>query len=288
MFNNVNNSNNTTHNHMPDTSSSAPTNNRWWENYLVRYLVPSIVGMFILIILNKHTNNSITNLLLSFYSSKSQVELSNSHLIIWFLLGTGFCYISSYPILALHVLVRFSYKGKNHYYRCKMTAITMFPLISSIIIFITIYICSTLDIPFKSNRAEYGIAILVLVLTVSYLLLLMTHIHPKLAKLYLRKLNYRYNLSNTNNQIHDSYKHLREHGNTALIIVFEIILASCLYAPLKIYSASPNIEINFLMYIVFITTITLWLCPAVVIYFFGHALEDAYIGPKKSDIKSNN
>ena len=57
----------------------------------------------------------------------------------------------------------------------------------------------------------------------------------------------------------ESYKHLREHGNTFLIIIFEILLAILLYQIKDLTT--------------FTIVIVLWILPAAFIWQFGNFLE---------------
>jgi len=41
--------------------SNSSANTRWWENYLVRYFLPSVAGMFIVRWLDLNTCGSIGN-----------------------------------------------------------------------------------------------------------------------------------------------------------------------------------------------------------------------------------
>lgn len=91
---------------------SEKNENRWWENYLVRYLVPSIAGMFILMWLNKNAGCKLEEYLpmLAFEKSK---DFNTANLVCWLLFGTLYCYIASYPILVFHaVRVKFFIKKR--------------------------------------------------------------------------------------------------------------------------------------------------------------------------------
>lgn len=342
-------------------SPSAPTNNRWWENYLVRYLVPSIVGMFILIILNKMTDNSIQNILTSFYSNKGDTKLTNSILIVWFLLGTGFCYVASYPILALHVVARFSYEGKEeNEEKAKeakeeevrsfgaMLILISAPIISSISIFILNFIFiyfthtdinfkfyiptiiipltsllilsivflylktkNTERLPFLHNNINdliiptsavlatllllcispypKNLSIWIISSSVAFILSLVITILYKVvndkilmnfSSYYYANLERRYSTKESK-EVVDSYKHLREHGNTALIIILEIILAICLYLPLKFIHLQKNELESLIIITITIIGLILWILPACLIYFFGHAIESQHVKNSK-------
>ena len=73
---------------------------RWWENYLVRYLMPSIAGAAIVSWLVASGHPDIKKLLLLELGSQ---ELQAPTLVLLFLYGNLFCYISSYPILGFHI-----------------------------------------------------------------------------------------------------------------------------------------------------------------------------------------
>ena len=69
-------------------------------------------------------------------------------------------------------------------------------------------------------------------------------------------------------EITDSYKHLREHGNTALIILLEISLASLLY-----FSLLFERENKFMDFSIVSIILIIWVFPAALVYFYGHLLE---------------
>jgi hypothetical protein len=83
---------------------------RWWENYLVRYLMPSIAGVVIVSWLCSHGGDGLREILLLPPSVKAptgsaslQPRIDATSLTLLFLYGNIFCYIASYPILVFHV-----------------------------------------------------------------------------------------------------------------------------------------------------------------------------------------
>ena len=73
---------------------------RWWENYLVRYLMPSIAGVVIVLWLSKHAGDEFRTLLLLPQGGR---PLDTPALTLVFLYGNLFCYVASYPVLSFHV-----------------------------------------------------------------------------------------------------------------------------------------------------------------------------------------
>lgn len=99
---------------MSDNTNST----RWWENYLVRYLVPSIFGIIILRWLDINTGHALQAYLPPFPSEnfyrfenlainlgentigKAQIghEFNTSSLILWI------CYTAHYIVIYRHIL----------------------------------------------------------------------------------------------------------------------------------------------------------------------------------------
>lgn len=77
--------------------------------------------------------------------------------------------------------------------------------------------------------------------------------------------------------ITDSYKHLREHGNTALIILLEILLAFILYFSLRFEREKGFMDFSIVSIILII-----WVFPAALVYFYGHLLERKFSGFRES------
>jgi hypothetical protein len=73
--------------------------NRWWENYLVRYLMPSIAGVVIVNALSTQAGPDFRMLL---FLPPPDRPLDAASLTLLFLYGNLFCYIASLPILVFH------------------------------------------------------------------------------------------------------------------------------------------------------------------------------------------
>jgi hypothetical protein len=80
--------------------STASGTTRWWENYLVRYLMPSIAGVAIVGWLCAHGGAGFRSLL---FLPPAGERLDAPSLTLLFLYGNLFCYVASYPILVFHV-----------------------------------------------------------------------------------------------------------------------------------------------------------------------------------------
>src|SRR5262245_60943118 len=73
--------------------------NRWWESYLVRYLMPSIAGVAIVTWLTNISDSGLRQLL---WLPRPTQSLDTPVLVLLFLYGNLFCYVASYPVLCFH------------------------------------------------------------------------------------------------------------------------------------------------------------------------------------------
>lgn len=86
---------------------------RWWENYLPRYLMPSIAGAAIVNWLCAYGGDGLRSLLPLPLSGK---PIDAASLTLLFLYGNLFCYIASYPVLVFPAtrVMDFSNGGWKH------------------------------------------------------------------------------------------------------------------------------------------------------------------------------
>lgn len=287
---------------------SEKNENRWWENYLVRYLVPSIAGMFILIWLNNNSVESgiveagvIKSKMAEVEVIKSEIEktgileqyfpmlkltngkdFNTASLTGWLLLGTLYCYIASYPILVFHAArviffdSRLTSKIKS-YISCKSCILCIF-LIEFIIFFGPYYLNSNIFFLISLS--------LVIIFSIFQCYFLYKVSKKGRGYAYMVRLAKAKNGKTPNTVINagyikditDSYKHLREHGNTALIILLEILLAFILYFSLRFER-----ENKFMDFSIFSIILIIWVFPAALVYFYGHLSERKFSGFKNKE-----
>lgn len=236
---------------------SEKNENRWWENYLVRYLVPSIAGMFILMWLNKNTGCKLEEYLPMLKLTNGK-DFDTASLTGWLLFGTLYCYIASYPVLVFHAIrIRLSL--------CRIVIISLFilvPLILTCLFSINIF-----------GMVIIFIAEIVFSYFQSYHLYKTAKCKGYTYMAYLARVKNGEKDVNYIKEITDSYKHLREHGNTALIILLEISLASLLYFSLRFERENEFMDFSIVSIILII-----WVFPAALVYFYGHLLERKFSG----------
>lgn len=264
---------------------------RWWENYLVRYFLPSIAGMIIVKWLDENTDQALSRYL--FVLNVTADEFGSAHLISWILFGSLYCYIASYPILVFHATRALDFKDA----RAKITHY-LNPIYWTLIFVLLAFFAVKID--------NYCFS-LTLVLAYSFFQIYRIYkVHytdgfknksASLAYAYLWKLSRRRGIikstttsqSNTavpsesqavddddsdqtvtfeecDKDLSDSYRHLREHGNTAFIFMLELALCPILYVCLKY-------DKDYLSLSLLTIALFLWVTPAVFVHLLGQHLE---------------
>jgi hypothetical protein len=221
--------------------------NRWWEFYLVRYLLGTMVGAIISYLLCVHFTKQvgIPFEMCSFLEKTTDLEKSANQ---FFFLGLGFvyCYVSSAPILIFHAS-RHSFKSKY--------------LINVFYVLLLLFCISLFFI--KETNLYYSIIGLIFILIIQLFFIVKSLVSKNKRTIRMNKrITYkREELSKRKGRkiYIETYKHLREHGNAFFIVILEITLGLILYQ-----IDSPEILIACLF---------LWILPGAYIWQFGNYLE---------------
>lgn len=262
--------------------------NRWWENYLVRYLMPSIAGVAIVSWLCAHGGDGLRALLWLPLGGKA---LDAASLTLLFLYGNLFCYVASYPVLVFHVTRVMDFSDGEWVKK---------PL-SGYLIGVGFALTAFLLFHLGSTECRYWLAFaLAVLLVIIQLLRLYKVMSPRLAVDGLLDrvspaFGFAYALSRrrgvpevidktvppTNAAGGESerrdewrrdfiatYRHMREHGNSAFIFLFELALAALVYCVIKKPGQSPEQQLGAIGGL-----FAFWAVPAVFVHFLGQHLE---------------
>ncbi len=275
---------------------------RWWENYLVRYLMPSIAGAVIVNWLASIGGPDFKKLLL--LDAVSGSGLQTNTVVLLFLYGNLFCYISSYPILGFHVtrVIDFE-KGE-----WKPRLIDGY--ISTLLLAVTVLILSinTNENCYLTSRVLPCFAVFLFIGAQLYRIhLALQQISFKgltgtISKLYAyayvlsrrrgfveetktRQINTDqlnedtgetfdeesewHNRSIWRRELIDSYRHMREHGNSAFIFLLELTLAGLCYLFLIAFKDNGIYFQLSVLGVLF----AVWALPAMFIHFVGQHIE---------------
>lgn len=195
--------------------------NRWWENYAVRYFVGTVIGSVAIALLNTQSGSPFLGKLGLLVESKDTPYLGFG---LTAALGLAFCYIASAPVLAVHAMrahLRISINRQSPVKTalCLLSALVGAPFLLG------------LFLPTITAR----IVGIVIGLQLGLLLLALVT-QGKVIDTFYRELAKHRGLANSEKdkaqsagaEYVTSYRHLREHGNAFSILLLEGVLAIAL------------------------------------------------------------
>ena len=274
---------------------------RWWENYLVRYFMPSIAGIAIVAWLVAIGPTCLRETL---FFGKPPASLDAPTLTLLVLYGNLFCYVASYPVLCFHATRVVDFQ--QYSWQPRLTDGYVATLVLGSLILMATVICS------GWSRV---VALFALVLIFSLVQLI--RIRASLARPVIQgyssrptPLLYAFLVSlakrrgvvgekkteTTNSsdatseedaganekitkkqetrwkmELVESYRHMREHGNSAFIFLLELILAAACYGVLTLPQAKAPEALSIVA-----ALLALWSVPAVFVHMLGQQLERRY------------
>jgi len=268
---------------------------RWWENYAVRYLMPSIAGMVIVNWLCKNGSADLRTLL-SLPVAAERIDTAS--LTLLFLYGNLFCYIASYPVLVFHATRVLDFDHDLW---------PALPLSDGYLTTICVTAAAFLLAHFVSPDCRFCAAlVLASIFTAFQLRRLWLAFYPRTtvegcSGAVSRSYGYSYalarrrgrakesettvarsvsadfdddeNVSTTRRIIWhkdymDTYRHLREHGNSAFIFLLELSLAALVYSVISKSEKSATQQLGAVSVL-----LAIWAIPAVFVHLIGQHLE---------------
>jgi hypothetical protein len=272
--------------------ASVQGNSRWWEFYFVRYALGTLFGA--LIVNSLASRNPELREILFFASGESSEAIAGSSLLglpILFGYGLFFCYLSSIPILVWHTgrmatwgIARFDSDNSfwsRVYGRFRTLplevrfAIGLFFPLWGISIF-SVETFQFLEKGFKDNSFVTSLIVssvfFIIVLEVYFVFLILF----SRQKIYsgMKSLAQARHVNRNKGEFIDSYRHLREHGNSILILILEAILGGALLGIVHFFTGNPNFD-NEMKYIAAssVALLTLWVLPGAFVWPFATWVE---------------
>lgn len=250
--------------------AESTSNHRWWEQYLVRYLVPALAGIGILVFLYQRADTSTLH-----RSIDALLKISPEwELAIWFGLGSLYAYIASLPVLVWHATRSLAQRPDLH----NKTLGVAFALL-----LMTGALCATPA--FTTTGAGLAPTLAVLItfgfaglqiwrLCLTYFCIRQPYFGSVNAYQYLLKVTRARQLP-ANKEFVDTYRHQREHGNVPVILLTQLFLAMLLYV---IHSdKEPTGREHALALLI----LTLWCAPGVLVYAASQSLEFRLSGAQR-------
>ena len=218
----------------------------------MRYALGVGVGTPIVVLLWRTYKNTLpANTLIAPHFTGSIAAL------FWAAAGTAYCYVASVPMLTLH-------STRSVLRRTTPWVIACFSSIVAILV--AAALCDFLQVKSKLAFGATGFLVLVSIAGLQLfmlckVLLSMDQTHDFYDKLSKKRPN--------NDELVESYRHMREHANSISIVVFELILAFILWSLRPVESAGTNVmpfqRVGLIL--------AVWLTPSALVWLVGSSLE---------------
>jgi hypothetical protein len=273
---------------------------RWWEYYAVRYLMPSVAGTAIVEWICLNGDNKLLALLCL---PSSGAQLATASVVLLFLYGNLFCYIASYPVLVFHATRVMDFEGDRWARRalldgyiatsvlvlsailvaqlhgdCRYWAAFLLAFLFALVQLWRVWFVASARVVVKGCRGVDGKpGDVTVVYGYSYTLSTRRGRPAKTTKTQDPPLpagadddeRVTTNLGEVlwHKDFMDTYRHLREHGNSAFIFLLEVGLAALVYSITKSErSAGQQLSAIGVLF-------AIWAAPAVLVHLIGQHLE---------------
>jgi hypothetical protein len=258
---------------------------RWWENYLPRYLMPSIAGAAIVNWLCSYGGDGLRSLLALPSSGR---PLDAASLTLLFLYGNLFCYIASYPVLVFHATRAIDFSnGRWPAHPLVDGYITTVALIACVFWFHRIPPECRYWPAFLTSFVVAAVQLRRLWVTFFYRFTVKGHKDPvSTAYFYTYELTHRRGIPAEETEeddeegtivtkknlwrqeFMDTYRHLREHGNSAFIFLLELALAALAYCVITKPGQSSTHQLGAIGLL-----FAVWATPSVFVHLLAQHLE---------------
>lgn len=253
---------------------------RWWEFYAVRYAMGSVIGGVIFFFLCK-TNPALKPILFGAENGR----LDGTLIVLFAAFGLTYCYLASAPMLVFHAGRFLLDSPEKRSVSCRRLAITLLPpaLLSVAFYFTGHWIISSELWNIGRIFFTFVLALASLVIWLQCLAVILTLRRSKQLLRFYQKLATK--RTSSTNGIVESYRHLREHGNSFAIVVLEIVLAILLFtvgnfAPIlaekNILSTTTLQPLDYAIY--YVAVLLIWTLPAACVWLISTYFEREFSG----------
>lgn len=249
---------------MADNDKQSDGAFRWWEFYAIRYGMGTVVGGVVFFFLC-FTNPALKPLLFGADTG----NLDGTRLALFTAYGLAYCYIASAPILVFHA-GRFLFKLQS----TKAEIIKRAAIIFSIpIALVAFSFWRTWSEPF-STQLFYAAATFLCALIVWLQLAVVALTLVGSQAMYDFYTGLAERRKSAPSCLVESYRHLREHGNSFLIVLLEFTLAIVLFAAGNFdYVSTGKVAPKESLVIPYLLVLLVWFSPAASIWFVGTIFE---------------
>lgn len=241
---------------------SSASEGHWWEFYAVRYAQGTVVGAMIVYFLFSQNENLKRMLFLP----QEPKDFGMAHLILLAVYGLTYCYIASAPILVMHAGRGFLFKSKINPFPYK-GMICRLAVLSGLSFGVPVCILAFWDLTFAQVLALFVYVVVIVI----QLIVLVYVLGAKwgVAIEYFQRIVDKRGNSGYAGYV-ESYRHLREHGNSFLIVVFQVFLAFPIYVFVCAWGGGdPFDSVRHLFLLVLV-----WVTPGAFVWLYATKIEN--------------
>lgn len=249
---------------MADDYKQSESAFRWWEFYAVRYGMGTVVGGVIFFFLC-FTNPALKPLLFGAHAG----TINGTQLALFTAYGLAYCYIASAPILVFHAgRFLFSLQSTRTEITRRVAINCSIPIIA-----VLVSLWRTCAEPLSTQIFFAAATFLcTFVVWLQLVVVVVTLVRNKdLFDFYTRLATRR---KGAEGNIVESYRHLREHGNSFFIVLLEFALAIVLFAAGNFdYVTTGKVITKEALVIPYLLVLLVWFSPAAFVWFVGTIFE---------------
>lgn len=247
---------------MKSKSDNEQQSSSWWEFYVVRYGIGTVIGAILIFMICKD-NDTLRPLLFGADAKLAKLDSSLLTLLVGY--GLTYCFIASAPILVFHAS-RFKIDlGESK--KCSGSSSWAKLLIPPF--FVTfLYALKVLPGCGLSNIHTLLFLVAAIVIWGQYYAISQALRHTNELFMFYKELAEKRH--SARGGFTESYRHLREHGNSFLIVLFEIVLALLLIITSDFHESEYA----------YVAGIFIWIMPASLVWLVGTAIERQFIDNK--------
>jgi hypothetical protein len=246
------------------------SNNRWWEFYGIRYAMGTIVGAVIVLFLFR-SNPSLCHLL---FLPEEAKDLNGAHLALLAIYGLTYCYLASGPILVFYL--------SRAYLKVEATGWSFFRAYRFWTLVIVLMVGFAVGYywwcPRRASDAlwQEGVGVVFALLIIAQLVVILFSVSSKRGKLladYCMRVSLR-RVIGKNEGFVETYRHMREHGNSYMIVFFELVLGIVFFAFVnsgEVIGVPPD---SYIVVGRLVTIVIMWVFPTMLVWIVGLRLEN--------------
>lgn len=267
------------------------SNTRWWEFYFVRYAMGTLVGAFVINQIVR-LSPSLREALL--FGLGAEPTIPRATLLLGY--GLLLCYIASVPILVLHATrfaigqapslakVSRSKLGKR-FVEWRWLLCSVFAAVAALLILKAVMGLAG-NVETEGFLMSVILGAVLIALTVEYVAAFVMLVYNDRIYDGMKRLAQARGSSEDRGGLIESYRHLREHGNSLFIVGLELVLGAALIGMVRIIENDATVQDKLFECTRWgVTLLTAWMLPGIAVWFLGNVVERRFADERGAKAK---